>query len=359
MSDCINDECVCKAKKKYSQGDPDFYCFKPNKRYGEIRNDPTIRTFDEHHYDMAVPCRFLLLHTQSMLKKKKDVVGSCECIVHGWNKKFKGKIYPAGYDIACDIQHNNGERKSATVRVEGVAQDGTFNFQEWGADGYYPDGPWTGNPAQILWSGVAKMKTEYKEKNNFAEVDVKECGVQVALRPYDYVQGSSSCQQNGVSFAVNCASDPVFLDEERMVVSAFGHGYVPFPDHIIPGLSAMESFFYRALTSEVVQNQPDGAEECQTIQPVIKQCNTLQKRVRGLKRCFWMLKEPRFIKCVDPTSNNANAIMRLVRRCFEALCAETITCDDLIQDIRDTGCTHTRVKGITELDDIMITEKCD
>lgn len=365
-SDCVNGKCQCKLKKKLAQGDGDFFCYRKNKRYGEIRNDPLITSFDGNTYDLAIPCRYLLMHTRSELRIRKEVHGHCDCIVHGWNKKYKGKMYPAGVDIACDIVvDGDPDKHQASIRIEGEARDNEYHFNEWGSSVYAPDGPWNDGPQNLKvyknGATVATMETVYKTENNFAEVEIRECGIQVGIRPFDTSLGKDQCQQNGVSFSINCAADPIFLAQTRMVVSAgdAGHGDIAFKDHIIDGLSAMQSFLFRAMTTDIVQNQPDAAEECSTVQQVADRCDTRMKRVNALGRCIWLLKEPRFIKCADP-SENANGLMKLFRRCFEVACMPDGTveesCWGYVNDVKATGCTH--INGISDLDHVLSSNYC-
>ncbi|GFO28047.1 hypothetical protein PoB_005455200 [Plakobranchus ocellatus] len=58
--------------------------------------------------------------------------------------------------------------------------------------------------------------------------------------------------------------------------------------------------------------------------------------------CFWMLKQPRFIKCFD-AEPSANNIMFLFNSCVESICEPSFArngCYNVINIIQAVGCAN-------------------
>ncbi|XP_005098154.2 uncharacterized protein LOC101859013 [Aplysia californica] len=357
VASCVNGDCECN-NPPFVARDGEFFCYRKNQVWAEIRNDPKMTTFDGHSYDLRLPCRYLITHVEQHLKIAKKVAGKCTCYVHGWNKKFKGKFYAAGFDVACNITRTKGSNNNigAAVRKEGFAENGVYQFREWGTEVFDVDGPWFETPVNIQSQDGIKIKCNYDSVNNFAVLDIKACGLKVALRPTDIKKGLNQIQPPGISVGVNCAHKPTFLSNDRVMATAPAEwNGVPFAQINTAGLNIADFFLFRALTSNVEQNQPDGSNECKLLATAAGQCNSAQDKITAIQRCAWLFRAPRFIRCVDP-SNNADGFLRLLKRCVQAVCSNQVTCQNFVSDLIATGCTH--VSGINTLNNYLNGAVC-
>ncbi|KAK3792811.1 hypothetical protein RRG08_055503 [Elysia crispata] len=63
-------------------------------------------------------------------------------------------------------------------------------------------------------------------------------------------------------------------------------------------LTVPQTVVARAFLSGIEQNQPGDAFECAVVQRKMRTCTDLAL-AEAMTTCFWMLRQPRFIKCFD------------------------------------------------------------
>jgi len=331
-----NQTCECNPDYKVQVlGDGALACYKRNKRYSTIRGEPIVSTYDAVNYRLNLPCRVLATKFISRLKTtpgRPDHVGTCECEVHTWQKKHKGKFYPHGFDMACLLRRTDTDPHNVTgfsVRKYGVASNGVYTFYQEGVNQFLPNGPWSDESVYVNANNIV-TECKYDNENNMAFVDQINCGARVDFRPFDTQKGRHQTQPNGIAFSVNCANHPDMRDNDRtMMTGPSDHQGGDFEEYIAeyPHLNGEEVFLLRALTSDVEQNHPGYSEECNALSDSALMCTdnpTAQRR--AMDQCKWMLHSQPFIKCVD-TSDNAHTLLKLVRRCFDQACgAPLVTC---------------------------------
>ncbi|RUS71882.1 hypothetical protein EGW08_020356 [Elysia chlorotica] len=113
-------------------------------------------------------------------------------------------------------------------------------------------------------------------------------------------------------------------------------------------LTVPQTVVARAFLAEIPQNQPGNATQCELSQHKMAACNDLT-RAEAMTACFWMLREARFIRCIDQ-GHTANRLLFLFNKCVEAFCEgepQDNFCQNVVNIIRESGCAD--VPGIPVL----------
>jgi len=325
-------KCQCNySYKKNVQGDGGLACYKQNKVYAFIRSEPYVKTYDNRTYDFELPCRYMATHFHTDFKIKKEVKGKCNCEIYTWNRKFRGKIYPHGYDWACEITRYDGfPDYSFSQRQYGEALYGQYTFNFFGADHFDPNGPWREYDINYLNHNL-HVESTHDLFNNMAVNTIRQCGVRLDFRPFDKAQGGWQKQPNGLAWAVNCANDPDLQSDNYGVVSGpKNHGGVPMEQIIANGLDARSNFFFNALSNpNAEQNQPDAPPACDALRSTTPLCDSVHKRNLAMDRCRWIFKAQHFMKCVD-RSENANYLIEIMNECISTTCDPNRHCSEFL-----------------------------
>ncbi|KAK3754183.1 hypothetical protein RRG08_028150 [Elysia crispata] len=338
QAECVDGQCVCKAP--YKLGDGAFGCFKRNTFVAQILNDPMLVNFNNESVQFPYPCRYLSTHVYSDLQNKsKDVIGSCEYMIHSFNAKYRGKFFLHGFDVALNIKYDNGQSVKLSSRHYGVARFGSYTFKTQGTVGkFYENGPFQNDDITYKdnVNGV-KVKVRRDRDNNQLIYDAKRCGLRITFVPYDIKDRRAQVSIPGMAISVNKANNPKWLSKDQ--VMALPPKFF-FEDKVISKLSVEESMFVRAAKTKYIHNMPMKHKgKCDTLRKSVLKCRRSELR-KAMQNCYWMLKQPRFIYCMDK-SKSARNILRLLSKCVRVWCAGA-RCSDAQDMIIKAGCDTVR-----------------
>ncbi|KAK3742192.1 hypothetical protein RRG08_056550 [Elysia crispata] len=355
-AECINGKCVCKAPNIW--GDGAFNCYRKNTVAAQVFNDPMLTNFNNESLPFPYPCRYLLTHFVNELKDDdRNVIGSCEIMVHSFNAKYRGKFFLHGFDVALAIKYDSGKKVKLSSRHYGVAKYGRYVFKNRGTEGkFWQNGPWQRDDINYEDPATGVKVEVYQDPdNNQLVYEAKRCGYRATFVPYDIKDRRAQVSLPGMSFAVNCAHHPKWMSlDEVMALAPWWQKGSLFADNKIPGLTVEQSIFVRAFTNGYVQNMPmKDKGKCAATQKAFGKCTRPELR-KAMKNCYWMLKQPRFIYCMDK-SKSARKILQLFSTCVKVWCANG-SCGKAQDMIIKAGCDT--VRDITELPAFMSGDMC-
>ncbi|RUS84119.1 hypothetical protein EGW08_008093, partial [Elysia chlorotica] len=205
-AECVNAKCVCKAPNVW--GDGAFNCYRQNTVVSQVLNDPDLYNYNNESIAFPYPCRYMLTHLIQELKDDdRNIIGSCEIMVHSFNAKYRGKFFLHGFDVALSIRYDNGQKVKMSSRHYGVAKNGAYSFKSRGTIGqFWQNGPWQTD--DIYYEDAAngiKVEVYQDTDNNQLIYEAKKCGIRATFVPYDIKDRRAQVSLPGMSFAVNCA----------------------------------------------------------------------------------------------------------------------------------------------------------
>ncbi|GFN83585.1 hypothetical protein PoB_001009100 [Plakobranchus ocellatus] len=288
----------------------------------ELKNDPTLTNFNNETVSFPYPCRFLVTHVRQELKDRdRNVIGHCE---------FK-------------INYDDGRMVKLSSRNYGVAMDGSYRFERQGTVGeYLPDGPWDDD--EIAYrdndNGI-RVQIFENSANNQLVYQFRRCGLRVTFVPYDLINRRQQMSVPGLSVAINCAMHPQWYGYETVMgLSPVMDGGVLFQDLRLHGLDDEQSMVVRAFTRGYIQNQPyDDQGMCEMATWAFSNCSPNELK-NAIDNCYWMLRQPRFVRCFDPTRSAMN-ILQLLSSCVNLWCDHGY-CPDVQRSISNSGCDNVR-----------------
>ncbi|RUS85517.1 hypothetical protein EGW08_006725 [Elysia chlorotica] len=319
-----------------------------------LRNDPELRTFSNQTVKLPNMCRVLVAHVFQKLKNRFGmVVGNTQVKVYAFQAKHRGKIYVHGFDAATLISiQAMGIYVGRSVRVYGTLQDGVPQITRKGSLAFTGDGPFSDVDVTYEDSFTGAGCRLFRDAPNFREVfEVAGAGVTISFVPYDTVLMRAQPCMPGLLVKVDNAFDTTF--------QTGGNPIARTPDIVYDatgsGFSVEALALKYSYNGPVTQAQPDPSNECSDIQSFISaECSAEEFRKASLS-CMWILREPRFMRCVDPSSNGAK-VQELFNTCIKSFCWEPALCSKVISEITVAGCD--KVRDMPVLTKFMAGEMC-
>ncbi|KAK3745264.1 hypothetical protein RRG08_055500 [Elysia crispata] len=311
-STCVDGQCRCNGPE-YTWGNGRFMCYTAKEVAAEMKNCLVLTNFNGESTQFPYPCRFMLAHVRQNLKDRNQaVIGQCEFQVLVFNRKSKGKMYMFGFDIAIRLDYFTGRTEAFSLRrygteVTGITKEGTAGM-------YLPNGPWGDEHVDYEddVNGVF-ITNSFHPQNKQTIFEASQCGLRVTFVPYDEVKRRHALQIPGLSVAVNIDHAPQWLSTDIVMgLPPVSHGGQKFADIQGFWLTVPQTAVARAFLSGIEQNQPGDASECAVVQQKMRACTDLAL-AEAMTTCFWMLRQPRFIKCFDK-EDSANKLLSLFNK---------------------------------------------
>jgi len=342
---CVNGKCVCPQSLV---GAGDFDCREPTTFSGHTHSDPVLTSMNGETTDMPITCRYLFTHFTTTYSRYAD--STCTLQVHIFQSKLKGKVFVEGMDIALKVESPNLPEHYGdfSIRTYGNATSNVYTFDEHGQLTYSPDGPWRNEDGHLradLPGGYLALT--HDPYNNMAKFRVADCGFNVTFRPADPALGMHQTLIPGVSVDVDANSNPQFLENHRCL------NIPPQQHHHLDEMAAdikvtrQQAQMYKAFMSNVKQNQPDAAGNCNEIPKTLTACPKKQLN-RAMGKCHFIITHALVMNCLDD-STNGNTILAHYNKCIEAMCDKSHKKCVAVQDGLQ-HCSHVHLFDSTFMD---------
>ncbi|XP_059160653.1 uncharacterized protein LOC131944152 [Physella acuta] len=329
VAQCVNNTCTC-PNPPYDRGDGRFGCYRPNTVSAEVRNDPTLTTFNGETVNFPYPCRYLLTHFRQDLKNGQTVIGYCEFQIHLFNDRDLGKFYVKGFEAAIKIHYNYGLDKGFSFITWGVSP----NIQTNDANSYSPDGPYPlpENPGPVVLTAPNNVKIMRYTDAQGLVVKVDACGTKLTFVPYNKNLRINSPLVPGVSLVVDCGFEPQWRSNDQVMALAPPSGggqLISGVQASYPGLSRADAMLHRAFTRNVTQNQPDASIKCLAVPHSLGSCSPTQLATVYSKASWLFSKYPPLIRCISAGSTTCSYILKLFQLVVDYVCNDAVVCADV------------------------------
>ncbi|CAL1533563.1 unnamed protein product [Lymnaea stagnalis] len=323
-SECIDNRCQCDPE---TSGTPGLACYTSEFERSEILNDPNLRDYIRELIRLPVTCRYLFTSFQTTWNILPD--SHCKVEVHAFNAKKYGKTFVHGFDIAIRVStpFTSPPTGDISFRKYGIANNGTYTFEEQATLQFLPDGPWELTAMQAYTSLPSTvLRIRHDPYNNQAYIDVSgrqinTCGFKLYFRPFDVIYGKNQPQIPGLSVAVSRDHNITWLSQSKvMALSPTGDTVEGLASQL--NLDPRYVMLYRLFTSNVVQNQPDAAPACSAVSDVVAACTDQTLLQLAFQECTFILTSEKFIGCFDK-STNGHKYLGLFKRCFQSICTRS------------------------------------
>ncbi|XP_059160644.1 uncharacterized protein LOC131944145 [Physella acuta] len=313
-----NNTCTCK-NPPFVRGDGYFGCYRQNTVDAEVRNDPTLTTFNEETVNFPYPCRYMITHVKQELKSGGSVIGNCELKVYGFNARAKGKLYSRGYQLAVKLTYNSNTPSPISLSTTTYGEAGSTTTER--NNFYNCDGPFTPvvpvatTPTIVLTAPPSVKVLQYFEpttQQNIFQID--SCGLRVTFVPYNLTSTINSPFLPGISVGINCAHHPIWLSNNTVMGLApvsQGGKLIAAIQAEYPGLSPADAMLQRAFTRNVIQNQPGASSQCSNVGSLLGACNATELDALYANVDWIFDKYPPFVRCLSGTTTDANNLLDL------------------------------------------------
>ncbi|XP_059160645.1 uncharacterized protein LOC131944146 [Physella acuta] len=321
---CVNNNtCRCN-NPPFSRGDGRFACYRQNTVDAEVRNDPTLTTFNQETVNFPYPCRYLLSHVKQEFKLYGTVVGYCEFQVHAFNARDFGKFYAEGFEVAVKVTYNGVYGFSSTTWGDTSGVTTKENFNSYAPNGPFND-PYSGASRNVPASGGVLIKTFYNTVNQQYVFQADQCGFKLTFTPYDKVARIRSPRIPGISLAINCAHHPQWLSNWQVMglaPTSQGGKLIAAIQAMYPTLNPSNAMLQRAFTRGVVQNQPGASQKCVSLGTSLNSCSNTSL-TNLYNSAGWIFTTPTFVRCLSANDPSSDAVLQLFQLLSDFFCNGT------------------------------------
>ncbi|RUS70721.1 hypothetical protein EGW08_021512, partial [Elysia chlorotica] len=365
---------VCQCPAGF-YGDGDFHCYSESRSRSQVTGPGnTLLTLANTSADLLWPCRSRFTEVKTTRTSDGN---TCHFQVFALNKIIGGRVASAGIEVHFQVEGDSTIPNGIGIRKEGISDHGVFTFAEWGRDAFQLEAPVTENDPDFspdmlytdsdgsgsgdspsatfiddseddgddwgapeqLGIGSGQVVTTTVDDDNFAVVDVPDCGVDIRFRPPNS-QPSQQTQTHGIAVSVDERNTPVFPDSDTYLSES------PTANSLASqafqnGQSNTLEVLHRSMMYGAKQPSSTLGEECsKTSQIYRSSCSSHSDRLQALASCSFFLSDSSLVGCMDTeTDGTGHHSLSAFRLCLWSTCSMNAkVCLLLKARVQERGC---------------------
>ncbi|GFO01056.1 hypothetical protein PoB_002756100 [Plakobranchus ocellatus] len=369
-------DCQCPAG---FYGDGDFHCNPEARARTQITGtDNTLLTLANTSADLLWPCRTRFTEVKTTRISDGNI---CHFQIFALNKVIGGRVSAAGVEVHFQVEGDSTIPNGIGIRKEGIVDHGVFTFAEWGRDAFEleeavteadpnfsPDSMYTdtdgsgsgdspssfssttfiddgeddsddwGAPEQ-LGIGSGQVVSATLDDDNFAVVDVPDCGVDIRFRPPNVISAQQT-QNPGVAVSVDERNSPEYPASETYLSESPTSNSLA-TQALQNGQTNTLEALNRAMMFAAKQPSTQVGEECEkTAFTYRSTCSSPSDRLQALASCSFFLSEKPLVGCMDTeTDGTGHRSLNAFRLCLLSICGQNSKfCLLLKSRVEDRGC---------------------
>ncbi|GFR70146.1 hypothetical protein ElyMa_003777200 [Elysia marginata] len=324
---------VCECPAGY-YGDGDYHCFPEARSRTQVTGPGNkLLTLANTSADLLWPCRTRFTEVKTTRTSDGN---TCHFQIFALNKVIGGKVTSGGVEVHFQVEGDSTIPNGIGIRKEGIADHGVFTFAEWGRDAFQleepvtetdpnfaPDSLYTENDGsgsgdspsatfiddgeddsddwgapEQLGIGSGQVVAAHLDNDNFAVVDVPDCGVGIRFRPPN-AQASQQTQTSGISVSVDERNTPAFPEVDTYLSESPSSNSLATQASQNGQTTTLEAL-HRAMMYDAKQPRTSLGEECaKTSFTYRSSCSSHSDRLQALASCSFFLSDNNLVGCMD------------------------------------------------------------